>query len=171
MHPETYAVRLTGKIWTIDSWDSETFKVEIKDEHDNVIAEQTYTGNNNNPGQDARRLQCSGTEGGWHDGYTSIHLEADYTPENGDLTILVTNTLDEQVNNEAIGYGDMKFEYFYNQLPPFSVSTTNNYDQIEENPTGLWSNNCEATEKTCEGHTYWGGHNECAQSHTFWRVF
>jgi outer membrane receptor for ferrienterochelin and colicin len=79
-----------------------------------VIGEETYTGNNNNPGQGARRLECSGTEGGWHDGYTNIDVTAEYTSANGDLTAVITNTLDENLNNEAIGYGDMKFEYAYN---------------------------------------------------------
>jgi hypothetical protein len=60
-----------------------------------VIAETVYTGNNNDPSQGARRLECSGTEGGWHDGYTKINVEADFTSTNGDLTVLITNTLNE----------------------------------------------------------------------------
>jgi hypothetical protein len=45
------------------------------------------------------------------------------------------------------------------------------YDNGMANPSTLWQNDCGATEKTCQGNTYFGGHGECAQGHSFWRVF
>jgi hypothetical protein len=46
-----------------------------------------------------------------------------------------------------------------------------NYDAGESNPTELWENDCDATKKQCAGFDYYGGHNQCAQGHNFWRTF
>jgi hypothetical protein len=44
--PGCTEVRFTGRIWTIDSWDGETFTVEMTDKHGNVLDTATYQGNN-----------------------------------------------------------------------------------------------------------------------------
>jgi hypothetical protein len=38
IHPMTHTVNFEGKIWTIDSWDGETFTVEMTDGQGNVMA-------------------------------------------------------------------------------------------------------------------------------------
>jgi hypothetical protein len=68
----------------------------------------------------------------------------------GDVMIKVTNQLDQGAGDESIGYGDMEVTYEYDtsvewvRLPTESPA---NYDEGVENPTGLWSNDCGATEK------------------------
>jgi hypothetical protein len=37
---------MSGKIWTIDSWDGEQFTIKITDAQGNVMDEATFTGNN-----------------------------------------------------------------------------------------------------------------------------
>jgi hypothetical protein len=76
--------------------------------------------------------------------------------------------LDQNAQDESIGYGEMNFEYEFNDGRP---STTNDFDDEEENPTLLWENNCGATQKTCAGYEYFGGHGECARGHSVWRTF
>jgi hypothetical protein len=76
--------------------------------------------------------------------------------------------LDQGATDESLGYGEMNFEYFFNDGRP---QTTVDFDDGEENPTMLWENNCAATKKTCQGMTYYGGHGECAQGHSVWRTF
>jgi len=46
MHPGTNKLIFTGKIWTIDSWDGETFKVFMQDANGNVLDTQQFQGNN-----------------------------------------------------------------------------------------------------------------------------
>jgi len=36
-----------------------------------------------------------------------VVVEADYDPSMGDITIEITNTLDEDTSNESIGLGDV----------------------------------------------------------------
>jgi hypothetical protein len=62
-----------------------------------------------------------------------------------------------------------KFDPNVESLRP--TTSPANYDQGEENPTGLWENDCSATERECSGLKYYGGYNQCAQGHSFWRVF
>jgi hypothetical protein len=53
----------------------------------------------------------------------------------GDITIRVTNTLDQGATDESIGYGDMKFTYDFNDgRNPNMVDV----DEDEPNPTSLW---------------------------------
>ena len=42
MHPDANGVTFSGKIWTIDSWDGETFTVEMKDQNDNVLDSKQF---------------------------------------------------------------------------------------------------------------------------------
>jgi hypothetical protein len=46
MHPGTNKLIFTGKIWTIDSWDGETFTVEMRDTNGNILDTQQFQGNN-----------------------------------------------------------------------------------------------------------------------------
>jgi hypothetical protein len=71
----------------------------------------------------------------------------------GDVTIRITNTLDQGATDESIGYGDMSFTYQFDpdhedqiRLPTVSPAK---YDNGVHNPTELWDNDCDATEKTC----------------------
>jgi hypothetical protein len=67
----------------------------------------------------------------------------------GDVTVRVTNTLDQGAGDESIGYGDMNFEYEFGEGRTTDI---NDVDEGVENPSALWQNNCGATEKTCSGH-------------------
>ena len=79
--------------------------------------------------------------------------------------------MNEGPDNESIGYSDMNFEYDFDPSVEWTPTFTGNYDEGVANPTALWENNCGATEKTCQGHQYFGGYNECGQGHNIWRVF
>jgi hypothetical protein len=39
-------VTFSGKIWTIDSWDGETFTIDMLNAEGEIMASQTITGNN-----------------------------------------------------------------------------------------------------------------------------
>jgi hypothetical protein len=52
-----------------------------------------------------------------------------------------------------------------------ATESPGNYDIGVENPTEFWENNCGATQKTCAGRPYYGGHGECAQGTEIWRTF
>jgi hypothetical protein len=77
-HPGVESVVLTGKVWTIDSWDNEHFTVEMKDQYGNVLSTVTKQGNNFNSNGD-ETLSCEGSVGGWQDGYFNIRLTAAYS--------------------------------------------------------------------------------------------
>jgi hypothetical protein len=111
--PGCTEVRFTGRIWTIDSWDGETFTVEMTDRHGNVLDTATYQGNNFAKLAD-ETVKCPNTVGGWDDGFFNVALSSSYNPHMGDITVRLTNTLDQDANDESIGYGDMHFEYDYN---------------------------------------------------------
>jgi hypothetical protein len=59
----------------------------------------------------------------------------------------VTSTLDQGATDESIGVGDMRLYYKYdpNVAALLPTSSPANYDAGEENPTGLWDNDCSAT--------------------------
>jgi hypothetical protein len=66
----------------------------------------------------------------------------------------------------------MNFEYTFDDGTPrvWPTESPARYDE-SENPTANWDNDCGATEKTCSGFPYWGGHNQCANGHEFWRTY
>jgi hypothetical protein len=170
MHPGTYKVTLTGRVWTIDSWDGETFTVEMKNTQGTVIDSVQVRGNNFEGVAD-ETMSCEGTVGGWQDGFFNIRLTSDYTPSMGSIEIRVTSTLDQGASDESIGIGDMEFHYDFDPSIEWVQPTSADVDEGVENPMELWQNNCGATEKSCQGHQYFGGHNECANGHNFWRTF
>jgi hypothetical protein len=45
-HPGATKIMFSGKIWTIDSWDGETFTVQMLDGNNNVMTEKQFQGNN-----------------------------------------------------------------------------------------------------------------------------
>jgi hypothetical protein len=54
----------------------------------------------------------------------------------GDVTIRVTNTLDQDANDESIGYGDMRLNYEFNDGRP--TPATANIDDGVNDPSELW---------------------------------
>jgi hypothetical protein len=158
-HPQTTGLVFTGRIWTIDSWDGEHFTVEMKDQNGNVLDSITTQGNNFASLGDLT-LNCGNSAGHWTDGVFEISLRSDYDASMGDVTIRVTNTLDQDANDESIGYGDMRLNYEFDDGRPRPA--TADIDEDVSDPSGLWENNCEATVKTCQGHRYYGGANQCA---------
>jgi hypothetical protein len=64
----------------------------------------------------------------------------------GDVTVRVSNTLNQGATDESIGYGDMEFVYEFSEGRETDIM---NVDEGVENPTELWQNNCGATERTC----------------------
>jgi hypothetical protein len=88
----------------------------------------------------------------------------------GDVTVRVTNTLDQDAGDESIGYGDMSLKYEFGEFNLPEESPVN-VDEGTRNPTSYWKNDCGATEKECAGLKYWGGANECGQGNQFWRTF
>jgi hypothetical protein len=175
MHPNTNRVTFSGRIWTIDSWDGEHFTVEMTAANGETLDTVTYQGNNFARLGD-QTLQCENSQGHWEDGFFNVDLASDYDHSMGDVTIRVTNTLDQDANDESIGYGDMSLDYDYDptvEWPErvYPTASPANYDEGHNNPTSLWNNDCSATEKSCGGFNYFGGYNECAQGHRFWRTF
>ena len=95
-------------------------------------------------------VSCSDSVGGWADGYYNVELSADYSQDrDGDVTVRITNTLDQGTGDESIGYGDMYFEYEFDNGETQFDDTNNpgNYDYDQSNPTELWENDCGATLK------------------------
>jgi hypothetical protein len=62
-------------------------------------------------------------------------MEADISQAVESVTVRITTTLDQGATDESLGYGEMGFEYFFNDGRP---STTNDFDDGEEDPTALW---------------------------------
>jgi hypothetical protein len=135
-----------------------------------VLDSKTVQGNNFANLAD-QTVSCEGSVGGWQDGFFDITLTAPYDISMGDVTVRLTNTLDQGATDESIGYGDMNFKYEFDPTVEWNPPSTTNPDEGEVDPTALWENDCEATKKTCEGMDYYGGHGECAQGHRFWRTF
>jgi hypothetical protein len=111
-HPGANGVTFTGRIWTIDSWDSETWTVQMLNADGGVMAERTQVGNNFQSLGD-ETMKCSGQTGGWDDGYFNVELTAPWTSTDGTVTVRITNTLNQGTNDESIGYSDMTFTYTY----------------------------------------------------------
>jgi hypothetical protein len=174
-HPGVERVRLTGKVWTIDSWDGEHFTVEMKDASGNVLDSVTKQGNNFASMGD-ETLRCEDSVGGWDDGYYNIDLSAPYTRSMGKLEVRVTNTLDQGASDESIGVGDFKLVYDYDPSveeveKTWPTESPAMVDRDIPNPTEKWQSDCGMTAKECNGKTYFGGYGECAQGHSFWRVY
>jgi hypothetical protein len=151
MHPGADKVRIEGRIWTIDSWDGETFTVDIRDQEGNSLGSETWTGNNFASNGDWTG-QCSDSVGGWQDGYFNIDVSATLDQTVTEVTVWVTNTLDQGAGDESIAYGDMRFTYEFTDggeepEPEWPATSPGNYDFDVEKPTGLWMNDCSATEK------------------------
>jgi hypothetical protein len=172
MRPDTNMVVMTGKVYAIDSWDGERFTVEMTDEDGNVLNTITRQGNNFANMADAT-IQCEGTVGGWQDGVYDIRLESVYDPSMGDITVTLTNTLDQGPGDESIGWGEFSFNYFFDDgTAGFPTESPAFYDGSDvPNPSELWQNDCGATQKECSGFHYFGGLNECGQGNTIWREF
>jgi hypothetical protein len=82
----------------------------------------------------------------------------------------VTNTLDQNAADESIGYGDMNFEYDFDNTVEWLRPVIVDIDDEIEDPTGLWENNCDDwTERECQGNYYWGGKQQCGKDHSVWR--
>jgi hypothetical protein len=104
-HPNVHSITLSGKVWTIDSWDGESFTITITTANGQTIYTQVFQGSNF--ASLGTTVSCGNT-GGWDDGYFTILIDAAYNYDQGDLTIEITNSLDQGTNDESIGYGDMK---------------------------------------------------------------
>jgi len=66
-------------------------------------------------------LSCEDSVEGWQDGYFTVTLSSAYNKQqNGDVTVRVTNTLDQGASDESIGYGDMNFEYDFDPTVPWT---------------------------------------------------
>jgi hypothetical protein len=116
--------------------------------------------------------QCPGSVDGWQDGYFNVALTSNYDRDTqGDVTIRVTNTLDQGAGDESIAYGDMELDYDYDPDMPWDKPEIVNIDEgLEEDPTGGWQNNCnDWTTRQCVGHYYWGGQGQCGKDHMVWR--
>jgi len=112
----------------------------MTDKDGNVMDSKSFTGSNFNNLAD-QTLQCEGSVGGWQDGWFRVELSAPYDASKGDVTITVTNTLDQGATDESIGYGDMTFNYEF----PAGPNNVGNPDEGVQNPDLLWENNCGAT--------------------------
>ena len=92
----------------------------MTDSNGQVMDSTTVQGNNFANLAD-ETLQCEGTVGGWQDGYFNVALSSSYNrDQQGDITIRVTNTLDQGAGDESIGYGDMEFEYDFDNSVPWN---------------------------------------------------
>jgi hypothetical protein len=127
IHPGTHTVILTGKVWTIDSWDGEHFTVEMKDSQGNVLDTVTRQGNNFASLGD-ETLSCEGSVGGWQDGFFNIRLESSYDVSKGDIDVRITNTLDQGAGDESIGFGDMRLVYKFDPSVEWVQLPTGDYD-------------------------------------------
>ena len=140
MHPAATCIKLTGKVWTIDSWDNEAFTVTLYDQTGRTLATVTHTDQHSN-----RRGDWNGNCGfsHWNDGYFLIELEATLDETVEVIRAEITNALDSGTNDESIGYGEMRLIYSFADVeaesdPVWPESSPANYDEGFENPTELW---------------------------------
>jgi hypothetical protein len=110
-----------------------------------VMDSVTKTGNNFSKNGD-RTLSCESSVGGWEDGYFEIELSAPYDENTGDVEVRISSTLDQGATDESIGYGEMNFEYVFEDGNPIVEA---DYDEGVADPMEHWENNCGATQKTC----------------------
>ena len=90
-HPGANRVTLSGRVWTIDSWDGEHFTVEMTNAQGQVMATVTKQGNNFQNLAD-QSLTCEDGVTGWQDGFYNIELSAPYSQDMGAVTVRITNT-------------------------------------------------------------------------------
>jgi hypothetical protein len=93
----------------------------MTDSHDNVLASKEFIGNNFEQ-RAHMTLDCEDSVGGWQDGYFMVRLESEYDFDMGDVTVKITNTLDQGTGDESIAFGDLTFEYDYD--PSVQVATS-----------------------------------------------
>jgi hypothetical protein len=162
MCESTEHIHFTGTIHTMGSWDAEnSFTVSMVDQYQRVLDTKTFNAN--------------------EDGEQFVHLHSVYSPSfNGDVTVRITNNLDQAVNEESIGYSNLRFGFEYDpeetesepEAPAeFPSRSPGDYDWDKSDPTSLWSNNCEATKRECAGFNYYGGAGQCGKDHRFFRTF
>jgi hypothetical protein len=137
MHPDTHSLQFNGMIWTVDSWDGETFTVEMRDAHGNVMDSKTYQGNNFANMAD-ETVQCEGSVGGWQDGYFNVQLNSAYDASKGDVTIRITNSLDQGAGDESIGYGNMDLMYEFDDGNQGPTTSPADYDNGDTDATRYW---------------------------------
>ena len=83
----------------MDTWDDENIKVQIK--FGNTLAiDQTIGPLNTNGGAGCANAVIS----------KRVYQKA-YTKAQGDIEVKITNTLDEPVDNESIGYSQLRLDY------------------------------------------------------------
>jgi hypothetical protein len=89
-------------------------------------------------------------------------LTAPYDSSAGDVTIRITNTLDQGTSDESIGYGELQLKYEFDDGHRPLIG---DYDEGVNDPASLWENNCAATPQMCQGHKFYGGYGQCAKGH------
>jgi hypothetical protein len=78
MHPGTNKITFKGKIWTIDSWDGETFTIEMVDEDGDVMATKEVSVRMGSNVDGSTTVSCPDGVDGWQDAYHEIELSAPY---------------------------------------------------------------------------------------------
>jgi hypothetical protein len=88
-------------------------------------------------------VTCEET-GPWQDGYQEVDITVAYDVTDGDLTVRITNTLDQNPDDESIGYGDLHLYYHWNDgsVPMPDVSPAFYDHAYQGDATDLWSNDC-----------------------------
>jgi hypothetical protein len=153
MPPGTEHIYFTGTIHTEGTWeDNNVVTIEMRDQYQRLLDMKTYHANE------------KGTQ--------TVFLDSEYSPEyNGDVTVRIMNNLDQGVNDESIGYSELRFGYEFDpeatpsEPEAFPTRSPADYDWDKSDPTSLWTNNCDATKKECSGYEYWGGAGECGKDH------
>jgi hypothetical protein len=95
----------------------------------------------------------------WGIGLYSVELTADYEESMGNIRVEITNSLNEDFNNESIGIGNV--EFISDATPGVEMPAGKLAFAGED-----WDHtNCNAwTKKECGDFQYWGGVNECGHS-------
>jgi len=160
MPPGTNHIYFTGVIHTEGTWeDHNAVTIEMRDQYQRLLDMKVYHAN--------------------EEGQQNVFLDSEYSPEfNGDVTVRIMNNLDQDVNDESIGYSDLSFGYEFDpeitdcyEPEGFPTRSPADYDYDKSTPTALWDNNCDATKRQCNGFDYYGGAGECGNGHHFTRVF
>jgi hypothetical protein len=79
----------------------------MTDQNGIVLAKKQQAGNNFKKTGD-KTLKCKGT-GGWDEGYWNQGLTTEIDSSVTQVTVKITNTLNQGNKDESIGYGDMVF--------------------------------------------------------------
>jgi hypothetical protein len=160
-------VIFSGKIWLWGSWDNELITVLISDQAGTTLSTLSWNGRAPDPPY-TDVLACGGA-------YHDVTMVFEHFVSTEAIIVEITNVLDEPVDNESIGFGDLSLDTCSNGYDTISKSCCHAACAGEcegplESDCINWFDNCDATETTCGDLTY-KGYRECGIGDFFYGIY